>query len=270
MNIYTPYVYLIGWSALDQYYIGSRYKKDVAHPSDLWTTYFTSSTAIARYREEYGEPDIIMIRNTFTDGKAAHDYETKLLRRIDARHHPKLINSHNNHGGFGGRARGYRHTEETKQKMSASAKGKPKSPEQIAKMSARMKGKPAHNKGKPSPLKGIPKGPFTPEHCRAIGEAHKGKLLSEEHKAKLKGRTPWNKGKAHSDETKQKISERAQGRPSSRKGVVLSDETKNKVSQSKSGTSWITDGKQSRVIRPTDVIPDGWYKGRTISILQKS
>ena len=256
MNIYTPYVYLIGWSVLDRYYIGSRYAKDVAHPSDLWTTYFTSSTAVARYREEYGEPDIVMIRNTFADGKVAHDYETKLLRRLDARNHPRLINSHNNHGNFGGRARGYKHTEETKQKMSASAKGKPKSPKQIAKMSARMKGKPAHNKGKPSPLKGISKGP-----------------LSEETKAKLsdslKGKLPWNKGKSHSDETRQKISEQAKGRTSPRKGIILSDETKNKVSRSKSGTSWITDGKRSKLIRPTDVIPDGWYKGRTIGIQRK-
>jgi len=32
------------------------------------------------------------------------------------------------------------------------------------------------------------------EHCKKLSEAHKGKKLSLEHREKLKGRTPWNKG----------------------------------------------------------------------------
>lgn len=206
MNIYTPYVYLIGWSALDRYYIGSRYAKDVAHPSDLWTTYFTSSTAIARYREEYGEPDIIMIRNTFTEGKAAHDYETKLLRRLDARRHPKLINSHNNDacGFMAGEVLSnivkerwedpeYRervrqsHVDrwaanpELKQRQSDRLTGK-KRPDHADKMRGR--------KLTENQYQAFCCGPKSPEHIAAISAALKGIPKSEDHKQKLRKPKP--------------------------------------------------------------------------------
>jgi hypothetical protein len=56
-------------------------------------------------------------------------------------------------------------------------------------------------------------------------------------------------GMSHSDETKRKIGEA------------------NRIHQagkgnSQYGTMWITDGTVSRKIKKTDVIPDGWYRGR--------
>lgn len=91
---------------------------------------------------------------------------------------------------------GLHHTEESKKKMSAATKGKPKphgpiSEEQKKKISDSMKGK--------------PRGSFSDEHKRKLSEATKGernpmygKTQSEETKRKIsesmKGRTPWNKG----------------------------------------------------------------------------
>lgn len=48
---------------------------------------------------------------------------------------------------------------------------------------ASMKGRPAHNKGKPSPQKGVKKGPRTPEHQQHLSAA-------------LQGKKAWNKGKS--------------------------------------------------------------------------
>ena len=64
---YLPYTYLIGWGRLHTFYYGCEYSKNagrVAHPSNLWSSYFTSSKHVRKFREEHGEPDIIQIRKT--------------------------------------------------------------------------------------------------------------------------------------------------------------------------------------------------------------
>jgi group I intron endonuclease len=87
------------------------------------------------------------------------------------------------------------------------------SPETRRKISEAKKGKPNGKKGKH----------HTPEHCRHISEANKGRVISEETRRKIndtlkgkgikppvkKGRIPWNKGKTgvYSEETRKKISE---------------------------------------------------------------
>ena len=78
MNAYT---YLIGWSGLNKFYYGAQWNKN-ADPSALWKTYFTSSTAVKRFRETHGEPDVIMIRRTFGDeATKCRDWEERVLRR---------------------------------------------------------------------------------------------------------------------------------------------------------------------------------------------
>jgi hypothetical protein len=77
----TPFTYLIGWSELDKWYYGVKFAKG-CHPDDLWVTYFTSSKVVQDMREKHGEPDIIQIRRTFTSGKNAINWETKVLKRI--------------------------------------------------------------------------------------------------------------------------------------------------------------------------------------------
>lgn len=58
------------------------------------------------------------------------------------------------------------------------------------------------------------------------------------------------KGKQHSDQTKQIMSEKAKQR--------LEDPTAN----SQYGTMWITNGVENRKIKKSDSIPDGWRSGR--------
>lgn len=58
-----PYLYLIGWSHLNQWYIGAQYGKN-AHPTNLWNSYFTSSHYVKEFRKNNGEPDIVEILTT--------------------------------------------------------------------------------------------------------------------------------------------------------------------------------------------------------------
>jgi hypothetical protein len=129
MTIYTPYVYLIGWSTHDQYYIGSRIKNSggiIAHPSELFEEggYTTSSVRVDNFVAKHGNPDIVRVLKTFMDGDSAYAYETKILQRLDARTHPKMLNGHNNDGwcSIGPKS------EETKTKMSLAKIGKKRPP----------------------------------------------------------------------------------------------------------------------------------------------
>jgi len=90
------------------------------------------------------------------------------------------------------RPKGYKHTEETKRKMSKALKGRVISEQQKRKVSEVHKGKIVSKETR----------------CK-MSEAHKGKKFSEEHKRKM---SEVQKGKKHSEETKQKISEAGKGK----------------------------------------------------------
>lgn len=88
---------------------------------------------------------------------------------------------------------GWNHSEETKQKMSESQKGRKHSEEVKQKMSDAHKGKSSSEETK-----------------RKISESAKGKTLSEETKQKM---SDAHKGKSNSEETKQKMSDSKKGKP---------------------------------------------------------
>ena len=128
------------------------------------------------------------------------------------------------HNGYnlnlgGNSKRGYKVTDETKQKISETLKGYQHSDETKKKISETKTG--------------VKTGPHTEETKRKISDAQKGiprGSLPEEQKRKisdsLKGRPSPNKGNtfSHSDETKQKLSTMKKGKP-------LSEETKRKMSE---------------------------------------
>ncbi len=101
---------------------------------------------------------------------------------------------------------GFKHTDESRAKMSAAKKGKshkPHSPETKAKIAAKLKGRPSPAKGKPSPKKGQKCSPETCAKMSAAKKGKKGKPHSEETKAKI---AATSKGRKHSNETKAKMS----------------------------------------------------------------
>lgn len=91
MTIYTPYTYLIGWSAHNKFYYGVRFGKN-CNPCDLWVSYFTSSKVVKQFRIDHGEPDIIQIRKTFSNRKDAARWEEKVLIRMNVSKNDKFLN----------------------------------------------------------------------------------------------------------------------------------------------------------------------------------
>ena len=75
------------------------------------------------------------------------------------------------------------------------------------------------------------------------------KSLKERHKLKQINYVTWPKGKRHKEETKLKMSQ-------SSKGIGRGN------SNSQYGTMWITNGIENKKIKNTDIIPNGYYKGR--------
>ena len=94
MSIYTPFTYIIGWSKHKKFYYGAKYARG-CQPSDLWTTYFTSSKYVREFREENGDPDIIKIHRTFSDKCSCVSFENEYLTKIDAKNHPLFLNENN-------------------------------------------------------------------------------------------------------------------------------------------------------------------------------
>lgn len=109
-----------------------------------------------------------------------------------------------------------------------------------------------------------------------IGENNKGKHHSEESKAKIsesmKGK---NKNKTVTEETRRKLSEAHKGKKlapfsdehkrkisDSKKGKQLSDKCKAKISEFKKGKVWINDGVHSKLVDPSNQIPEGFKLGR--------
>ena len=122
-SIYTPFTYLIGWSQLDRWYYGVRYARG-CHPDDLWTRYFTSSKGVKEYRETYGEPDVIEIRQTFNDSLQAREWEEKVLIRLNTVRDERWLNRGNAGREFYNNLLGKPRSAATKRKISETLKGK--------------------------------------------------------------------------------------------------------------------------------------------------
>lgn len=105
MNIYKdrkPYTYLIGWTKLNIWYYGRRTKKG-CDPNELWKKYFTSSVYVQRFRETYGEPDIVQVRKIFIGTNSVvrcSRFEEGVIRRLKAVSKPNWLNKGNGGAAF--------------------------------------------------------------------------------------------------------------------------------------------------------------------------
>lgn len=165
MRIYQPFVYVIGWSKHDRWYIGCRYKAGTT-PSDLWTKYFTSSKDVRAFRYVFGEPDVFRIFTVSTKEDALNR-ELALILYSNAVQSERFLNRCNN------------------------GKVWNLSPSQVTQRNAAVR----------KALTGTKKAPFTPEHRARISAAqvgrepwNKGVTLSDDYREKLSeaAKKPWS------------------------------------------------------------------------------
>lgn len=204
--MHQPFTYLIGWPEHNLFYYGVKYAKG-CKPSDLWTTYFTSSKYVHEKRKEHGEPTLVEIRKVFNNELEARNWETRVLTRIDAQHHPKFLNRTN--------IRGFP-TEKTREhieKIAAKLRGRKLSPEHKEKFSKSKLGK--HWK-------------LSEEVKRKMSESAKGKVKSEEHRKNL-SKSALENPRIQSPEERQSRKEKLTGKPKSPDHVAKVIEAKAKA-----------------------------------------
>jgi hypothetical protein len=87
-----PFTYIIIFKPTGQFYYGVRYAKN-CHPSDLWTTYYTSSSYIKQLIVEHGKDAFdFEIRKRFASSKKARLWELKVLKRMKVTKHSLSLN----------------------------------------------------------------------------------------------------------------------------------------------------------------------------------
>lgn len=138
MNNYQPYLYLIGWSRYNRWYVGCRYAKN-CHPSDLWSSYFTSSKYVPVARYLYGEPDVI---RTFpvNSKQDAITRECVVMFYVGAVENDQWINQSNFVRRFHEGQVPQRQSRLTRKKMSRSSKGRKQTPEAIERSASKRRG----------------------------------------------------------------------------------------------------------------------------------
>ena len=98
MSIYIPYFYVIQDTRNGMYYAGVKWGRD-ANPEKFMVEggYTTSSNSVNKIIETYGL-EVFTTRKikTFNNKKYAINYETRFLKKIDAKNNPRFYNKQNN------------------------------------------------------------------------------------------------------------------------------------------------------------------------------
>jgi hypothetical protein len=92
----TPFTYVIRWKKTNDIYYGVKFAKGCL-PSDLGTTYFSSSSRIRNLIKQHGAENFdFEVRKVFQTVEKARDWETKILTKFLEK--PKFLNKHKNDG----------------------------------------------------------------------------------------------------------------------------------------------------------------------------
>lgn len=143
-----PYTYVLKHLPTNKRYYGVRYANG-CDPSELMTTYFTSSKEVKRLAKEDPRQFEYSIRRQFTERTAAIAWESKVLRRLRAKDSRFWFNKTDNRAiSYDIHPRkGVKLSQETKDKISSANSGKRWSAEAKAKMSLARAGERHWNYG---------------------------------------------------------------------------------------------------------------------------
>lgn len=112
--------------------------------------------------------------------------------------------------------------------------------------------------------------PLSPETKAKIGAALRGRVsplrgrkLSESHRLKLLGRTPWNKGQTkHTSLSLACISKKLKGRTFTSATIEKMSKVRKDLYASGYSPIWVNDGCCERQIQPNELVPQGFKLGR--------
>jgi hypothetical protein len=102
MAIYQPYFYIIQDKRNGIYYVGAKWAQD-ANPATFMVEggYTTSSNTINELISQHGLSNFITRKiRIFITANEAQNYETRFLRKVDARRNLRFYNAHNNDGAM--------------------------------------------------------------------------------------------------------------------------------------------------------------------------
>ena len=162
---------------------------------------------VKEYREKYGEPDVIEIRQTFNDSLQAREWEHKIIDKMKMCQNDRWLNKGNGQPpGIAWNKGLTKETDERLLKLSDSIsrnswnKGLTKETDERLKIhSETMSNKPSPNKGKV----------FSEEWKESLSQSHLGNHHSDETKKKM---SQTRKGRKHSEEHTRAISQSLLGK----------------------------------------------------------
>lgn len=172
--------YLYKWTELStgKYYIGARYAKG-CHPDDGYLCTSKIVKPMILENRDNWKREVLCVGNPDDIVKL----ESAYLTALDAKNDLMSYNKHNGDGKFSSLGK----PSPLKGRV-GNRKGMKNSAEHNAKNAAAHLGKPSPNKGRPSPFKGKPANrqfkPQPEEANKKRSEALKGRIITEEHRAK--------------------------------------------------------------------------------------
>ena len=97
--MHSEYVYLIQHKASGKFYAGSSYKKN-CHPSQFWTTYFTSSKIIKEIILTEGADAFEACYISIRPNNDAREFEAEFLKSVNAARNSDWLNRNNGGAKF--------------------------------------------------------------------------------------------------------------------------------------------------------------------------
>lgn len=173
---YIPYLYVIGWTCHDVWYVGIQYGQK-SNPDNLWTTYFTSSNYVKQFVQENGDPDQFQIIK-YETAEQVIEAEIDFIKANNVLADPRWLNKNGAGAIF--------MDSDVRDKISKSLTGKPRSETTKEKLRNVNLGKQLSNQTK-----------------EKLSKAHKNRIRSDEHQKKLNDS---NRKKALDVEFRKKLS----------------------------------------------------------------
>jgi hypothetical protein len=186
--ITQPFTYLLIHIPTGKRYYGVRFRKG-CRPSDLWSSYFSSSKIVKQLIEQDGVDSFSFnIRKIFTNQDHALSWEQRVLKRLNVTYNDQWLNQHISSEKFRSPKQ---HSSETKEKIRKKLKARKLTDEHKQKLreaalireqkrrDSGWKMPPENVERRAAAKRGVPRSPEMIEKMRASKKGKRRKYLSD-------------------------------------------------------------------------------------------